>query len=94
MKRVPVYLLCAVAAWAGQSLAESEFSLPDGFQATVFHKGLGKIRHIAVRDNGDVYVAIVTTRQPAVQLKRSAEGNWINLFWLVIGLPLDTAALS
>ena len=57
MKRIPWYLLCVLAAYAGPSLSEPEFSLPDGFEATVFHEGLGKIRHIAVRDNGDVYVA-------------------------------------
>jgi glucose/arabinose dehydrogenase len=31
-------------------------SVPAGFVATVFHPGLGRVRHIAVRDNGDVYV--------------------------------------
>jgi glucose/arabinose dehydrogenase len=31
--------------------------LPPGFEATVFHSGLGNARHIAVRANGDVYVA-------------------------------------
>ncbi len=30
--------------------------LPAGFQATVFADGIGRARHIAVRDNGDVYV--------------------------------------
>jgi len=34
-----------------------EPKLPEGFSATVFHPGLGSTRHIAVRDNGDVYVA-------------------------------------
>ena len=32
-------------------------TVPDGFKVTVFHPGLGAARHIAVRDNGDVYVA-------------------------------------
>ena len=32
-------------------------SLPEGFSATVFHPGLGPARHMAVRENGDVYVA-------------------------------------
>jgi len=32
-------------------------TVPDGFKATVFHPGLGATRHVAVRDNGDVYVA-------------------------------------
>jgi glucose/arabinose dehydrogenase len=29
--------------------------LPEGFSATVFHPGLGAARHVAVRDNGDVF---------------------------------------
>ena len=32
-------------------------TVPAGFKATVFHPGLGASRHIAVRENGDVYVA-------------------------------------
>lgn len=32
--------------------------LPAGFRATVFSEGVGPARHIAVRDNGDVYVAL------------------------------------
>ena len=32
-------------------------TVPEGFQATVFADRLGATRHIAVRDNGDVYVA-------------------------------------
>lgn len=31
-------------------------ALPDGFCAAVVADGLGRLRHIAVRDNGDVYV--------------------------------------
>lgn len=33
-------------------------SLPDGFCAVVFADNLGRGRHLAVRDNGDVYLAI------------------------------------
>jgi glucose/arabinose dehydrogenase len=33
-----------------------DITVPPGFEATVFHPGLGNVRHIAVRDNGDVYV--------------------------------------
>ncbi|MEC9374790.1 MAG: PQQ-dependent sugar dehydrogenase [Pseudomonadota bacterium] len=29
--------------------------LPEGFDFSVFHPGLGSARHIAVRDNGDIY---------------------------------------
>ncbi|MDP6435886.1 MAG: PQQ-dependent sugar dehydrogenase [Gammaproteobacteria bacterium] len=31
--------------------------LPDGFATTIFHPAAGATRHIAVRDNGDVFVA-------------------------------------
>ena len=35
-----------------------EIQLPKGFKATVVHEGVGAARHIAVRDNGDVYIAL------------------------------------
>ena len=39
--------------------AEPELTLPDGFSAQVFHEGIGaRARHIAVRANGDVFVAM------------------------------------
>jgi len=34
--------------------------VPEGFDAKVFAEGVGRARHIAVRDNGDVYVALRT----------------------------------
>lgn len=37
--------------------ATPDIRVPKGFRATVFHPGLGQARHIAVRANGDVYVA-------------------------------------
>jgi glucose/arabinose dehydrogenase len=36
--------------------------VPEGFDAKVFAESVGRARHIAVRDNGDVYVAL---REPA-----------------------------
>jgi glucose/arabinose dehydrogenase len=41
--------------------------VPEGFDAKVFAAGVGRARHIAVRDNGDVYVA----------LRRPTEGSGI-----------------
>ncbi len=38
--------------------AVDDLVLPRGFCASVFADGLGYARHLAVRDNGDVYVAI------------------------------------
>jgi glucose/arabinose dehydrogenase len=37
--------------------------VPEGFDARVFADGLGRARHIAVRDNGDVYVALREARR-------------------------------
>jgi glucose/arabinose dehydrogenase len=45
------------AAAADVSADLPPISVPPGFRVTVFHPGLGATRHIAVRDNGDVYVA-------------------------------------
>ena len=40
-------------------VAAAELTLPDGFQAQVFHQGIGaRARHIAVRANGDVFVSM------------------------------------
>ena len=39
-------------------------SLPEGFSATVFADNVGRARHIAVRENGDVYVALRNTGDP------------------------------
>ncbi|MDA9893342.1 hypothetical protein N9D50_05090 [Flavobacteriaceae bacterium] len=36
--------------------------LPDGFQATVFANSLGPSRHLAVNNNGDVYVKLSTDK--------------------------------
>lgn len=36
--------------------SSEDLVLPEGFSATVFHEGVGLARHVAVRDNGDVYV--------------------------------------
>jgi glucose/arabinose dehydrogenase len=51
-----VLVVCLCVA-ASQSPA-AEMTVPDGFAVGVFHDGIGaRARHIAVRDNGDVFVA-------------------------------------
>lgn len=42
---------------------ESALAVPEGFTATVFAEGVGRARHLAVRDNGDVYVRLRTPEQ-------------------------------
>lgn len=53
-------LACLLVLFAAAGRAADELpriEVPDGFEATVFHPGLGPARQLAVRDNGDVYVA-------------------------------------
>lgn len=47
--------------------ADPTLILPDGFEAVVVAEEVGRARHIAVRDNGDIYI----------QLQRSQDGKGI-----------------
>ena len=47
----------AVAGIAAVASATDELTLPAGFSATVVHEGSGAGRHLAIRDNGDLYLA-------------------------------------
>jgi glucose/arabinose dehydrogenase len=50
--------------------------VPAGFDARVFADGVGRARHIAVRDNGDVYVALRQARpEGGVAALRDADGD-------------------
>lgn len=62
-----IALLSGLTLFAMPALAQQadDLVLPDGFQATVFHDGVGPGRHIAIRENGDVYVA--TRQSPFVE---------------------------
>jgi len=50
-------------------------SLPDGFAAVVVHEGVGPARHIAVRDNGDIYVALRRTGDGGIVCLRDEDGD-------------------
>lgn len=58
MKR---FILAALAlTFAAVNLSASEpdgLTLPKGFHATVVAEGLGPIRHMAIRPNGDIYIS-------------------------------------
>src|SRR5690606_13714474 len=56
----------APAAIGGSPAADIGITLPPGFAATIFADGLDRPRHIAVRDNGDVFVALRSGRQQIV----------------------------
>jgi glucose/arabinose dehydrogenase len=51
------------AAAARSAAADLGLKLPAGFSATIFADTLDRPRHVAVRDNGDVYVALRSGRQ-------------------------------
>ena len=63
-----IFVLLALAACQGEQLSNEPLcpggddndglTLPDGFCATVVADSLGRGRHLAVRDNGDIYVAL------------------------------------
>ena len=52
----------SASAWGGSQLrwarTEAGITLPDGFRRVVVADNLGTVRHITVRDNGDVYAAL------------------------------------
>jgi glucose/arabinose dehydrogenase len=58
--RVVLLLLASALAQSAFAAANDGLVLPKGFTVTVVHEGVGLARHIAIRDNGDIYV---TTHQ-------------------------------
>jgi glucose/arabinose dehydrogenase len=57
---------------------ETGIRVPEGFDAKVFADNLGRARHIAVRDNGDVFVALREQNEGGgVVVLRDADGDGI-----------------
>ena len=54
---VSVGAVMGVVASATGATATDELTLPAGFTATVVHEGSGAGRHLAIRANGDLYLA-------------------------------------
>lgn len=58
MKNIAVVGCALAVAWTVLGADEPDgLRLPAGFHATVVAEGLGAIRHLAVRGNGDIYVS-------------------------------------
>ena len=53
-----VWAGCRPATRPSATAGNGGLVLPDGFQATVFHDGVGRARHLAVADDGAVYVKL------------------------------------
>jgi glucose/arabinose dehydrogenase len=60
-RAAPAAQSAPTAQLAGCDAENGGLTLPPGFCASVFAEGLGAARHVAVRPNGDVYVAVATT---------------------------------
>jgi glucose/arabinose dehydrogenase len=55
---------------------DASIRVPDGFDAKVFAEDVGRARHVAVRDNGDVYVALrVPTQASGIAALRDEDGD-------------------
>lgn len=63
---VPLLLAAAPAA--------PGLTLPDGFEATVFHEGVGRARHLAVAPDGRVFVRL-RSGDPTLVVLRDADGD-------------------
>ena len=64
-RRALITCALVISADAGADNASIQFHpendgliVPDGFQVSVVANGIGRARHLAVRDNGDIYVAM------------------------------------
>jgi glucose/arabinose dehydrogenase len=60
--RTAVFPVALLASATLSAAGTDDLVLPKGFEATLVHEGVGVARHLAVRDNGDIYV---TTHQLA-----------------------------
>src|SRR6185369_10035376 len=57
MKMLAATLIVATAVAFAAAEEPDGLTLPPGFHATVVAEGLGAIRHLAVRGNGNIYVS-------------------------------------
>ncbi len=57
MKISSVVLAMAIVASPGLAAEPDNLTLPPGFHATLVAEGLGPVRHLAIRSNGDIYLS-------------------------------------
>ena len=78
------------------------FTLPAGFSATLFAEGLATPRHIAVRNNGDVYVALrsgqaqftATDAPGGIAAMRDSDGDGVADETQIFGPPETDTGLA
>src|SRR6185436_5641385 len=57
MKGLAMGVMAASAVALGLAAEPDGLKLPPGFHATVVAEALGPVRHLAVRDNADIYIS-------------------------------------
>jgi hypothetical protein len=64
MKAFAALLILGAAVVFAASQEPDGLTLPAGFHATVVAEGLGPIRHLAVRGNGNLYISTPHNQDP------------------------------
>ena len=73
---IAVLSIGACSSESGDAAPIEELDLPEGFSATVVIPRLGRARHLVVRDNGDIYVALRRpTRRGSIAALRDTDGD-------------------
>lgn len=50
-------------------------TVPEGFEVTIFHPGVGAARHLTARDNGDLYVRLRRGERGSIAALRDTNGD-------------------
>jgi glucose/arabinose dehydrogenase len=75
-----VILICCSTGSSGQNEAKSDnggLKLPKGFSATIVAQSLGQCRHIAINENGDIYISLnhLKNGKGVVALRTNKDGK-------------------
>src|SRR5690348_273055 len=80
------FLLLGLASWLALAEEPDGLTLPPGFHATVVAEGLGPtVRHLAVRQNGDVYVSTLSGGIIVLHLDANHKSDLVQHFSAVEG---------
>ena len=85
MKTFSLVALFILALGLAVADAPDDLTLPGGFHATVVADSLGPIRHLAVRENGDIYVSTLDKGVFALHLDANHKADQIEHFGAVQG---------
>ena len=85
MKLHSIILALGFISFQALAAEPDNLTLPQGFHATVVADGLGPVRHLAVRENGDIYVSTLDRGIFALHLEAKHKADQIEHFGAVQG---------